>query len=104
VTTPKAEPFAAGDPDLATRDVMVPELTVAREFAVAMITLTRWDASPTMVQAGWPPRIRIGDGPKARVYRSRRQLELFKQSLIESAASRRAARMAEAPHERAPAA
>jgi hypothetical protein len=65
----------------------VPDPVVAEEFHVTLMTLWRWDHSKKMrakkMRAlGWPPRVQIN----GRNYRSRNQLEAFKQRLAEEAA------------------
>jgi predicted DNA-binding transcriptional regulator AlpA len=64
-------------------DNFVPDPQVWREFGVTSMTLWRWDHDPEM---NFPPPIKIG----RRNYRSRRQLEEFKQRLMRKALACRA--------------
>ncbi|MDB5609643.1 MAG: hypothetical protein JWP25_6543 [Bradyrhizobium sp.] len=70
-------------------DEFVPDPTVCREFNVTSMTLWRWDRDETLE---FPPPVRI----RHRNFRSRRQLELFKQTLIRNAMDARDARCGKA--------
>jgi hypothetical protein len=59
-------------------DQFVPDTRVAEELATRRETLWRWDHDPAKAALGWPVRIKIG----RLNYRSRHQLEAFKQNLI----------------------
>jgi predicted DNA-binding transcriptional regulator AlpA len=56
-------------------DSLVPSPQVQREFNVSVMTIWRWDKNKNL---GFPPAIKIN----GRNYRSRQQLEAFKQRLL----------------------
>ncbi len=66
-------------------DELVPDPDVCREFNVTPMTLWRWDHD---LKLEFPPPLQI----RHRNFRSRRQLELFKQTLIRNAMDARDAR------------
>jgi hypothetical protein len=71
------------DPEI---DQLVPRQQVRAECGgISRMTEHRWDHDPRMAELGWPPPIKVGQ----QVFRSRRQLELFKQNLIRRAAEHR---------------
>ena len=55
-------------------DELVPDPQVQREFGLTAMTFWRWDHDKALIEAGWPPPIRI----RNRKFRSRRALEAFK--------------------------
>ena len=59
-------------------DELVPDPEVCREFKICSMTLSRWSGDPKL---SFPPAIKI----KTRNYRSRRQLEAFKEQLLRTA-------------------
>jgi hypothetical protein len=67
------------DPD---RDEFVPDPQIQREFGVSAMTLWRWDRDPALM---FPPAVKI----RGRNFRSRRQLEEFKQRMLAAAVRRR---------------
>jgi hypothetical protein len=69
----------------APPDEFVPDPDVCREFNVTPMTLWRWDRDPKL---GFPPPLQI----RRRNFRSRRQLDQFKQTLISNAMDVRDAR------------
>src|SRR5262245_46312621 len=76
---PPIEPPGAGPIDR-----LVPDAIAADEFGVTGMTLWRWDNKPegaAMRALGWPPPVIY----KRRKFRSRRQLETFKQNLLQRA-------------------
>jgi hypothetical protein len=69
-------------------DTLVPDPQVQRELGgVSAMTLHRWTNNPAL---GFPPKLKIGD----RNFRSRKQLEQFKQQLMLQAMHERARRPA----------
>jgi|AmaraimetFIIA100_FD_contig_71_2580559_length_935_multi_3_in_0_out_0_2 predicted DNA-binding transcriptional regulator AlpA len=66
-------------------DELIPDPEVAKEFHVSLMTVWRWDRSPARIEAGWPPRIKIG----GRNYRHRSQIEAFKSNLLQLALAER---------------
>jgi predicted DNA-binding transcriptional regulator AlpA len=66
-------------------DELVPDPEVCREFNVTPMTLWRWDRDEKL---SFPPPVRI----RHRNFRSRRQLEAFKTTLIKNAMDARDAR------------
>jgi hypothetical protein len=74
-----------------TNDSFVPDRVVRAELSIAQMTLWRWDRDPALVALGWPPAVKIGGRRK---YRSRKQLELFKQRMLERAIAARGGRAA----------
>ena len=71
-------------------DQFVPDAIVAKELAITLMTMWRWDRSQEMIDAGWPPPMRMGRGKGIRKYRSRRRLEKFKQNVFRAALRDRA--------------
>jgi hypothetical protein len=65
-----------------TTDSLVPDSVVREEFVITAMTLHRWDHDPGL---GFPPPIVI----RGRKYRSRQQLEEFKQKKIKQAVAGR---------------
>ena len=63
-------------------DEFVPDPVVWREFGVTSMTLWRWTRDKEL---GFPPPIRI----RNRLFRSRRQLEEFKQRMLRKAIATR---------------
>jgi hypothetical protein len=72
-----------------TPDELIPDPQVWREFGVSSMTGHRWTTNPTL---GFPPKIKIG----LRNYRSRKQVEAFKQRVLRQAMSRVPERVAAA--------
>jgi hypothetical protein len=67
-------------------DAFVPDSVVAVELGgVSRMTIFRWDRNPGMAALGLPPRIMVN----GRGYRSRQQLEKFKQNLMRKATAAR---------------
>jgi hypothetical protein len=67
-------------------DVLVPDAVVAVELGgVSRMCIFRWDRDPRMMQLGFPARIMLN----GRGYRSRQQLEKFKQNLMRKAIAAR---------------
>jgi hypothetical protein len=69
-------------PTKPERDELVCDPAVAKEFGVSLMTLFRWSADPALE---FPPMIKI----RGRNFRSRRQLEEFKENLIRDAVKER---------------
>lgn len=63
-------------------DTFVPESRVREEFDVTAMTLHRWDRDPEL---GFPPPITI----RGRKYRSRKQLQAFKDRQVKLATRNR---------------
>jgi hypothetical protein len=63
-------------------DEFIPTPKVAKEFGVSPMTVWRWDRDPGKIALGWPPPIRMGTAKYTRTFRSRQQLERFKENLI----------------------
>jgi hypothetical protein len=68
-------------------DVLVPDPVVAREFAVTLMTLSRWTHDQNL---GFPPPIKM----RGRNYRSRAALEAFKAQKIRDGIAGRGGRAA----------
>jgi hypothetical protein len=66
---------------------LVGDPVVAKEFGVSLMTLFRWSADPGLE---FPPIVKI----RGRNFRSRRQLEEFKENLIRKALMERRAEKA----------
>jgi hypothetical protein len=66
-------------------DTFVADPDVARELDVSLMTIWRWDQTPELAVAGWPPKIQI----RKRNFRSRRQLEEFKKAMLKKAIAER---------------
>jgi len=66
-------------------DTFVADPNVARELDVSLMTIWRWDQTPELAVAGWPPKIQI----RKRNFRSRRQLEEFKKAMLKKAIAER---------------
>jgi hypothetical protein len=67
-------------------DVLVPDAAAAAELGnVSRMSIFRWDRDPAMAALGFPPRIMLN----GRGYRSRQQLEKFKQNLMRKAIAAR---------------
>jgi hypothetical protein len=74
----------------ATTDTFVPDRVARAELSISHMTAYRWDHDPAMAKLGWPPAIRVG--AQSRKYRSRKQLELFKQNMVTRAIATRGGR------------
>jgi hypothetical protein len=72
------------DTAVADADEFVPDPVVWREFRVSPMTGWRWSRDPTL---NFPPAIQI----RGRNFRSRRQLEDFKQRMVAQAVARNSA-------------
>jgi hypothetical protein len=59
-------------------DEFVPDAKVAAEFGITLMSLWRWSKDPVL---RFPPAVKI----RERNFRSRRQLEQFKQRLLRTA-------------------
>jgi hypothetical protein len=59
-------------------ETLVPDPVVCREFGIVSMSLWRWTRDPEL---NFPPAIRI----RGRNFRSRRQLEAFKERMIRAA-------------------
>jgi hypothetical protein len=68
-----------------TPDEFVPDPTVAAEMGVSLMTLWRYDQSDELRELGWPPKISM----RKRNFRSRHQLEKFKDAMLKRAMSER---------------
>jgi hypothetical protein len=66
---------------------LIPDPQVAREFNVTLMTLWRWDHTPSLLEKGWPPKVKLGK----RNYRHRSALETFKHNLLKAAIAEREA-------------
>jgi hypothetical protein len=64
---------------------LVPDVQVARELNVTLMTLWRWDRDQRMVDLGWPPAICIGRYK----YRDGAQYAEFRSHLMRQAIARR---------------
>ena len=64
-------------------DVLVPDPQVWREFGITSMTGWRWTKDPEL---NFPPPIKI----RKRCFRSRRQIEEFKQRMLRRAIAERA--------------
>jgi hypothetical protein len=69
-------------PASGTPDNLVPDPVVCAEFGVTAMTLWRWTRDPVL---GFPPVVNI----RGRNFRSRKQLEDFKASLLQQAIRQR---------------
>ena len=67
-------------------DELVPDPHVQRELGITAMSIWRWDRDQTLIEAGWPPPIRI----RNRKFRSRRALEAFKAGMASRAIAQRA--------------
>jgi len=67
-------------------DELVTDPQVIRELGITAMSLWRWDRDKTLIEAGWPPPIRI----RHRKFRSRRALEAFKAEMARRAIVQRA--------------
>jgi hypothetical protein len=76
----------------SNNDEFVADPTVARELGISLMTVWRHDHSPEMAELGWPARVTI----RKRNYRSRHQLEKFKQAMLRRAMAQRKKFVAEA--------
>lgn len=65
-------------------DTLVPDKKVRAEFGVTEMTIHRWDRDPALQ---FPKKIRI----RNRNFRSRRELEAFKERMMQQAIRQRAA-------------
>ena len=74
-----------------TVDSFVPDRVVRAELCIAPMTMWRWDRDPAFAELGWPPPMKFG---KRRKYRSRKQLEVFKQNMFQRAIAERGRRSA----------
>src|SRR4051812_34176269 len=74
------KPEATGPPGDA--DEFVPDPQVAKEFNITLMSLWRWTNDPTL---GFPPPIQI----RGKNFRSRKQIEAFKQEMIRRAIATR---------------
>jgi hypothetical protein len=63
-------------------DELIPDPQVQREFGITAMTLHRWTNDPAL---GFPAKIKIRD----RNFRSRKQLEAFKQRMVRQALNQR---------------
>jgi hypothetical protein len=63
-------------------DELVPDPDVAREFNISLMTLSRWALDPDL---GFPDKIQV----RKRNFRSREQLNEFKQRLLRTAIAQR---------------
>jgi hypothetical protein len=80
-------------------DQLVPDDVFKAELGnIGTQTLYRWERDPRMIALGFPPAIRIGPGRLARKYRSRQQLEKFKQALLRRALEARGGRASDERH------
>ena len=75
-------------------DLLVPDPQIAREFGVSLVSLYRWDHDARKLSLGWPPAIRSGNPVRGRKYRSRAQIEKFKQNVLAEALKQRGRRKA----------
>jgi hypothetical protein len=66
-------------------DELVPDPQVLRELGITAMSLWRWDHDAALIEAGWPPPIRI----RNRKFRSRRALEAFKAAMARRAIAQR---------------
>jgi hypothetical protein len=69
-------------------DVFVPEAAFCEEIGIVKMTARRNDRNPKMATLNWPKAIRSNGG---RVYRTRREIEKYKRTLIELASKNREA-------------
>jgi hypothetical protein len=70
-------------------DVLVPDSVAAAELGgVSRMSIFRWDRDPDMAELGFPARVMLN----GRGYRSRQQLEKFKQNLMHRALASRGER------------
>jgi hypothetical protein len=84
-TTPAKTKTAIAE--AAMNDTFVPDRVVRAELNISPMTAWRWDRDPAMADLGWPPVIRIG--AQGRKYRSRNQLERFKDNMVQRAIAQR---------------
>jgi hypothetical protein len=71
----------------SANDKFVPDRQVRAELSIAPMTMWRWDRDPALAELGWPPIIRMG--AQGRKYRSRKQLEKFKETMVQRAIAAR---------------
>jgi hypothetical protein len=65
----------------------VPDPEVFAEFGITHMTGWRWDHDRALIALGWPPPVKI----RQRKFRSRKQLEEFKQNMLHQALQQRSA-------------
>ena len=79
---PKRDPRPIEPAGADAFDRLVPDAIVADELGISAMTLYRWDhGDAAMIAAGWPAPIVY----KKRKFRSRRQIEIFKENLLKRA-------------------
>ena len=79
-TREDGEAADAGEPD-----ELVPDPVVCREFNISAMTLWRWDRDPELAALGFPPPVTI----RKRKFRIRKQLEMFKRTMLRRAIAQR---------------
>jgi hypothetical protein len=84
VTTVTKKTAAAEE---SANDRFVPDRVMRGELHISPMTAWRYDHDPAMTKLGWPPIIRVG--AQGRKYRSRKQLEKFKETLVQRAITNR---------------
>jgi hypothetical protein len=62
-------------------DKLVPDPQAWREFGVSAMAWWRWGRDADLIALGFPPPVKI----RGRNFRSRRQLEIFKQRMLRRA-------------------
>ena len=72
-------------PDTDERDEFVSDPVVARELGISLVTMWRHDSNKEMEKLDWPAKIQIGK----RNFRSRNQLEAFKEAMLKRAMAER---------------
>jgi len=66
-------------------DSFVPDPVALKELAITDMTAWRRDHDPRMAALGWPVKVNIG----GRNFRSRKQLEAFKENMMRRALAKR---------------
>jgi hypothetical protein len=79
------ERIRAADPIRGPPDELVPDPAAFKELNITSMTAWRWDRDPALIALGWPPKVKV----RRRNFRSRQQLEQFKQTLIRQAIEER---------------
>jgi hypothetical protein len=69
-------------------DALVPDPVVAKEIGTTLMGINRRDHDPKMAELNWPVKITI----RNRNFRSRKQLEQHKATVLQQAMSKRTAK------------
>jgi hypothetical protein len=75
ITSTGRSDYEGKSPSPEAPDEFVPDTQVVKEFHITPMSLWRWSNDPTL---GFPPAVTI----RRRKFRSRRQLEAFKERML----------------------